>query len=277
MLKTRSLKQQKQSRLNGQRSKGPITLKGKHKASGNALKHGALALIHRPDDESADLVATRTEALTGAIQPRNAAELGIVQSVGRDLVRLQRAERALETAAQFQSVAPPTMDKQTMADVARLKKLRHNWQLLADQAPAIENMSDSAIIRRYDDCAKVLKALAKEECCEAAAAGMTEACLEFAALAHRLRTPGAEILRDRAAATLKTLCLHVVKAIDVSIASLEARSESERQVEEALGDLPDEKLVRRFDRYARATQGAVLRHLQILKELRSLQTEQPPS
>ena len=271
----RSTLQQKASRQNGRCGKGPVTPEGKLRASRNALKHGALAIVHRPDDESADLISQRTEALAGAIQPRNAAELGIVQSVGRDLVRLQRAESALEAAAQIHSAIPPDMDKRAAAEAARLKKLRHSWQLLADQAPAIENMSDSAVIRRYEDCAEILKALVKEEGCEAAASGMTEACLEFGPLARRMRTPGAEILKDRAADTLKILCLHVVKGIDVSIASLEARSASELQVEEALVDIPDEKLVRRFDRYARATQGAVLRHLQILKELRSL--HEPPA
>ena len=271
----RTEQQQEASRRNGSKSRGPITEEGKAASSQNALRHGALAVVHRPAGEAEGLVEMKTDALKVALKPSNQAELGIVESVGRDLVRLQRAERALEAAARIQSAQAPPMEVKTAADVARLKKLRHNWQLLADQASAVENMADSAVVRRYKDCGKLLKSLVKVESCEAAAAGMTEAYLEFVGLERHLRTPGAEILKERAAASLRTICLHVVKAIDSGITSLEARSESMRQVEEALADLPDERLVRRFDRYSRTTQGAVLRHLQILKELRSLQTETP--
>jgi len=135
----------------------------------------------------------------------------------------------------------------------------------------MKGMQDCAIIQQFSNTVKVLKGLAHEEKEDSIAGAMTEAHLELTAMAKQLRTPEATIIKENAAAAFASLCKHVSGAIDARISELEGEAESCRSVALALADIPDEKLVRRFDKYARAIQGSTLRQLQILKELRSLQ------
>jgi len=203
--------------------------------------------------------------------------MDIVRSLGRDLVRVGRAERALERAAHLQAQRQPDVDKGTVAELARLKKLGGTWRMLADKAAAMKDMQDCTIIKQFERTAEVLKQMAEEEKDASIAGAMTEAHMELTGLARRLRTPGATVIKENAADTYGIICRHVVAAIDATLAKLEEQVDSVREIEEILAEIPDEKLVRRFDRYVRTTQGAVLRQLQILKELRSLEDAPTPT
>src|SRR3954454_16349547 len=86
------------SRRNGARSKGPVTAKGKERASRNALKHGLTALHHLVlEDEVPDamdaLIVTVAEE-TGAVTE---IELRLARRLAIALWKGERAER-IETA-----------------------------------------------------------------------------------------------------------------------------------------------------------------------------------
>jgi hypothetical protein len=86
------------SRVNGAKSKGPITAEGKNQSSRNSLVHGFTAkhiivLACENEDEFQELL----DDYSGAYQPGSAVESGLVEEMVACRWRMQRL-RAIETA-----------------------------------------------------------------------------------------------------------------------------------------------------------------------------------
>ena len=67
------------ARLNGARSKGPLTDQGKLIASQNALRHGMLSQTVVLEGESKELFEQLLISITAEIQPRTPVETGLVE------------------------------------------------------------------------------------------------------------------------------------------------------------------------------------------------------
>ncbi len=81
-----------QRRANGGKSKGPVTVAGKARAAGNAVRHGLAADLVRDPDERRRL-QDRIDQLTAEFEPATPFEAALVERVAFALHRLERAER----------------------------------------------------------------------------------------------------------------------------------------------------------------------------------------
>jgi len=95
----RSSAQAAASRANGMRSKGPITVQGRHRSSQNALRHGLLAkrVAPLPDGrlERVDY-DVHLEDLKVEFNPQTRSELNLVELLAADWVRLGRIRQHIE-------------------------------------------------------------------------------------------------------------------------------------------------------------------------------------
>ena len=81
-----------QRRVNGAKSRGPVTAEDKARSAGNAVTHGLSATIVR-NPEAQQRHALRLAALTAELQPATPLEAALVARIAFALHRLQRAER----------------------------------------------------------------------------------------------------------------------------------------------------------------------------------------
>jgi hypothetical protein len=262
--------QKQASRINGKKSNGPVTEEGKLRASRNAIKHGAMAMVHSPDDEPTDLVSKRVDRLNKSLEPRNQFELELVQSLGSNIVRAQRADRAMEKAAQLQAEIGPTVPREIEDELIRLGILTDQMAIMVERAPNIEQMSDTNIINMFSDSAKFLKEMAHGEKSEPLKKAMTKGFLDLGELSNLMKPQDVTIRKDLAAIEYAKPYQDIVDAAKKEIEHLTSDIDAKKKVESALSSVPDEKIVRRYDRYNKAIQGSVLRQLQILKEVREI-------
>jgi hypothetical protein len=226
--------------------------------------------VHSPSGEPLALLEEKTTGLGHALCPGNLAEVGIVESMGRSMVRLQRAEGALEEALQRQGEVPLPNNDATDIEVARLQKERQVLAIMAELSGSIVKQEAIEIIALFTNAAKILKKNCQTEPNESISEAMLRVSLELRQAAERMKTPGAIVQKENAADRLKGLCEHVLKKYDQAIGELQEKQAAEHRLEEAIRQLPDANLTRRYDRYCNAIQKAVLRDLQILKEIRSM-------
>jgi hypothetical protein len=85
------------SRINGAKSRGPITAQGKKNSSMNALKHGLTARTVVLCNEDHSLFEQLQQNYIDALQPTTAFELDLIQHMAVDQWRIRRAW-AIETA-----------------------------------------------------------------------------------------------------------------------------------------------------------------------------------
>jgi hypothetical protein len=117
----RSAAQRKQSKLNGSRSRGPLTAHGKEKIKFNALRSGCRAVSLILPGELADQFANLLDALVDVYQPRDTVEYLLVHDIARaDWVK-QRMERSqFERSKAYIEAARDREDLDVEADLAKL-------------------------------------------------------------------------------------------------------------------------------------------------------------
>lgn len=135
----------KQSRLNGKKSKGPVTERGKAIASKNATKHGLLAekppLLATEDlDSFKDLV----QGLVDQYQPKTPVQWHLVQQVAMAMLRQHRlwqAEAALATSDMQSepSLKLPYLDYQ-VSDVELQQKSQYHQENISYQIEYLEKL-----------------------------------------------------------------------------------------------------------------------------------------
>jgi hypothetical protein len=85
-----SLSRSDAARANGQKSRGPVTPKGKENSSRNALKHGLTAESATITGESEEDFAELLQAHLDLYQPANAVEKDLVETMAQARWRLRR-------------------------------------------------------------------------------------------------------------------------------------------------------------------------------------------
>ena len=100
----RSEKQISASRLNGKKSQGPLTARGKDHIRRNALKHGSTAQLTVWSNENAAHFQDLLHALLLRFQPTNDVEFLCVEEMAMARWRLRRVV-GVETAAGNENVA----------------------------------------------------------------------------------------------------------------------------------------------------------------------------
>jgi hypothetical protein len=132
-----SKRQQKASRLNGAKSRGPVTPEGKLICSRNSLKHGLLAEEIIIDGELADRFSAFSTAHHELLQPRNEIEFGLVENIvmcrwrQKRLWVLESARMAHEIRQQ--AIIHESENKRTRAALA--------FSSLTDHSRALDSMN----------------------------------------------------------------------------------------------------------------------------------------
>ena len=93
-----SPKQIEASRINGRRSKGPVTPQGKLNSSGNNSRHGLLAQTVVLEGESQEGFNALLEYYTQTNQPQSAIETTLIETMTVAMWRLWRVWGAQRTA-----------------------------------------------------------------------------------------------------------------------------------------------------------------------------------
>lgn len=270
MLKTRSLKQQKQSRLNGQRSKGPLTLKGKHKVSGNALKHGVLAKRHAPHGEESDLVEQHREELEAIVQPTCAAERRLVAELALDVVKGTRLASYLDAAQNLQLDELADEDQDLRGRLRELRSLQADWERIVHQ---LSRDTGDNLPERVKQLVSRTAALEGDPAAADAAYRALPSAMETETAARdygRLLQPGD--VRKR----LEPLATEQLKRVRQMVNDLLQRI-SFRQAcrTEMASAVPTPKAVALADRYSRMISRNISSRLELLRELRELRGPSP--
>ena len=110
------------SRINGAKSRGPVTPEGKQRSSRNAVKHGILAKHICLNIEKPEVFEQLVADFCTRLQPADDVELRLVEQAAMAQLRYERVAASTETAMfvlkmdhqapevakQYQSVDPPT-------------------------------------------------------------------------------------------------------------------------------------------------------------------------
>ena len=110
------------SRINGAKSRGPVTPEGKQRSSMNAVKHGLLAKHICLNIEKPEVFEQLLDDFCARLQPADDVELRLVEQAAMAQLRYERVAASTETAMfdlkmdhqapevakQYQTVDPPT-------------------------------------------------------------------------------------------------------------------------------------------------------------------------
>src|ERR1051326_3439136 len=149
------------ARINGAKSRGPVTPEGKQRSSLNAVRHGLLAksvcLINEDSEKFQELLQDYLDLL----QPTNNVELRLVEQIASAAFRLERFA-GTETA-----LFDLEMYKQTAEIENKYRKIDHAarfalaFKSLADNSKSLSLYLryEAAIMRQYDRAMKQLLTL----------------------------------------------------------------------------------------------------------------------
>jgi hypothetical protein len=148
----RSAAQIQASKINGRRSRGPVTASGKKRVLFNALKTGLRAKALILPGESADDFASLLEDLVDGLQPSNSMEYRLVHQIARADWMNQRAERAQfeHLKAHIDGIGDRE-DLDVQADIEKL--FLHPagpYQLYGITRPAVDEPLTSAALKSDD-------------------------------------------------------------------------------------------------------------------------------
>ncbi len=265
-MKERTEKQKQASRQNGSKSKGPKTPEGKKQSSKNALKHGAMAEKHQPPSEPPERLTEIETGLMKRMRPVGRGELEVVRSVAVDLLRLDRldaAERAaMELAKLDHHVEPEHHEAHNEYVVLRLAWLRMKGfaeDVLATMRGDHETHDGGIIVEMASKQMERLGTLDST----VPDVGRILNISGFFQLTGKAGSKGnVELVVE--------LATRVLEYLDTLASRRTQEAEARKRLEEELAALPDEKLIRRFDRYRQAIEKSMLRRIDILKGLRDL-------
>ena len=139
-----TLAMQERSRINGSKSKGPVTAEGKQKSSRNALRHGIRAVVHIPDSESPELVESAVTMLSEAVVPTNEFEVELVTRLALDLVRQRRIDTYLDAAGSKDVLVDDKEEQRLEESIRVLRHLKGRWshqlESLATSSETVEDL-----------------------------------------------------------------------------------------------------------------------------------------
>jgi len=149
------------SRINGAKSRGPVTPEGKQRSSLNAVRHGLLAKSICLTNEDPEKFKELLQDYLTRLQPTDNVELRLVEQLASAAFRLERFAGA-ETA-----LFDLEMDTQTPQIEKQFKKIDHActfalaFKSLADNSKALHLYLryETTISRQYDRALKQLLAL----------------------------------------------------------------------------------------------------------------------
>ena len=119
------------ARLNGARSRGPITPEGKQASARNSLRHGMLSQTIVLEGESKELFEQLLTAITAEIQPRTPIETGLVERMAVAHWRQMRTWAVQKASLDLQMARPENASGSKPARFATVfKNLADNSRLL---------------------------------------------------------------------------------------------------------------------------------------------------
>ncbi len=262
----RTDKQREASRRNGAKSKGPKTAQGKKRSSKNAIKHGAMAEVHTPSGEAPERLAEIQTGLVRRLGPQGGGELEVVRSIGSDLMRLDRLEGAEQAAIALAKTRSHVTEEQN-EDHNNYVVHRMVWRQMKSLSTGIlaamgreERSRDAQLI--VDMAMKQLEALGTFDI-------SIDGATRILNLQSALGLTGKEGTKGNVEIVVE-LSQKVLDYLDRLAQRRVDQVAAQREYEEQLAAIPDEKLIRRFDRYRQAIEKSMLRRLDILKGLREL-------
>jgi len=149
------------ARINGAKSRGPVTPEGKQRSSLNAVRHGLLAKSICLTNEDPEKFKELLQDYLDRLQPTDNVELRLVEQVASAAFRLERF--ASTEAALFDL----EMDMQAAQIEKEFRKIDHAarfamaFKSLADNSKSLQLYLryEAAITRQYDRALKQLLAL----------------------------------------------------------------------------------------------------------------------
>jgi hypothetical protein len=149
------------ARINGAKSRGPITPEGKQRSSLNAVRHGLLAKSVCLTNENPEGFKQILQDFLTRLQPADNVELRLVEQMASCAMRLGRLA-STETA-----LFDMEMDKQQAEIEKRFEKIDHAcrfamaFKSLADNSKSLDLYLryEAAITREYDRALKQLQTL----------------------------------------------------------------------------------------------------------------------
>lgn len=124
----RTYRQVEASKLNGAKSKGPVTSTGKTRSSLNAVKHGIFATRAVPKREGADDEQVGLDALRASLQPTTSVEEALVQEIGEALHRSGRLSRYMAAAKEMVIDDAEDCDADLKARLRDRRRLLVHWE-----------------------------------------------------------------------------------------------------------------------------------------------------
>ena len=149
------------SRINGAKSRGPVTPEGKQRSSLNAVRHGLFAKVHCLTNENQGLLKELLQDYLTRLQPTDMVELRLVEQVALAAFRLERMvsnetalfDREMDAQTKQREKEFPKMDPAGVFALA--------FKSLADNSKALHLYLryEVMLTRQYDRAMKQLIAL----------------------------------------------------------------------------------------------------------------------
>ena len=266
----RTDKQRESSRVNGAKSRGPATEEGRQRSSGNALKHGGLALVHPAPGEPDTIYDDADRELQEILRPRNALEADLVRAVAVDLVRAGRITDYLEASTELNLDDLQDEDCVLREELLRLRTSMarwDRWKHLLEYYGVINEEERLQVLRE-------LLLLVDE------ARGEEDPRLPRSAYHHHewLTTMITAMEEGRSVIAPQDAKERMTRIVQTQTSALEDRAEAldarilhRRYLrEQMLKAIPDEKSLKLAARYQATIDNGLSRRLGFLKELREV-------
>ncbi len=152
-----TLNKAESARINGAKSRGPITEEGKKRSSLNAVRHGALAKTMCLTCEDNELYKQLLSDFIERLQPSDNVELRIVEQLANTAHRLERLQSA-ETALFDYEMDVMTPQLTNHKNLDHPTRFAIAFKSLADKSKALNLYLryEAALTRQYDRLLKQL-------------------------------------------------------------------------------------------------------------------------